>query len=151
MSSGRLYISDSVTFNESEFPYPTLLSSSNPPNSVSSPQIFTGPTFSIPASIPPVSSSSSSQDLTSSPTVSPLQLHSDIQTTPATTSPATISPATTSIATPSPVSSYVSNIHQMVIRSKAGIHKPRVLTTISSTSSSSAPSKPVCCPQFQKL
>lgn len=106
--SGRVYIADSVDFNECEFPYHTLFPSktdrSSSASPISSPFIFTRPTYSIPTNAAPtttesslsLSSSSSSSDIISSP-------------------PHTL------------ISSQPTNTHTMITRAKAGITKPIIL------------------------
>lgn len=140
--SGRMYISDSVIFNELEFPYHSLFSltsSSTPPAVVT---MFKGPVYSLPSSDHSLSSthSNSSSSYNSSPSPPPAT-----------------SPSSTSHPTPSSNPPHV-NTHAMQTRAKSGIYKPKAhltqftsATSQPSTSSlSQKPSLPIA-PRSHKL
>lgn len=126
--SGRVYIVDSVDFNEGEFSCLSLFDihslKSAPMPYISSVFIFTDPTFSITHNVNPTPSSSSETSASSL---------SDIYVSP---SPH-LSPA--SIHNVSCTSVQPSNTHSMIIRAKAGITKPRALT-LTTTPPTSSPS-----------
>lgn len=146
-STGRLYIADSVLFNEKEFPYtslfPTAVSTSS--SSPSQSTIFYGPTFSIPAadstnhfSSTDENTSSSSSPSTSSPPSKDMSSASHLQTT------------SSSTIIPNPSATHPNNTHTMITRSKAGISTSKVFSAINSSkiisSSSSPPANPPANP-----
>jgi histone deacetylase 1/2 len=144
-SDGRVYISKDVIFNESEFPFSSLKSSSSV-SPVSSSSHFPSviPTIFTSSSIPPpnptlqvsVNSSepaSSSPIHTTSPPIQPVAELSPLPTSPPSTEPPDMSSDMPSLSatTPlpplsKPVVPHTINSHPMVTRGKTGNLKPKV-------------------------
>ena len=143
-SSGRVYISKDVLFNELRFPYSNLFpSSSNPIKNLDS-YFSLNPNLSSPFVIPTPQSSQLSPSHSPSvpfvpPGFPPIPIHSPTTSLsmshPSTSSkPTFVHPQTSESTTPSASSfesisapnSIPANTHAMQTRSKSGIHNPRL-------------------------
>lgn len=145
--TGRLYIADSVVFNEFEFPYSALFTSPQKSStSPSSPVIFPGPIFSIStAAIAPstehsdsshttTNNSSSLPSAAATPTSTASQTNDPTPSSSHLPSSQVTSIPMTSIPVSIPVSTSV-NKHSMITRTKSGAIQPKALLTLPKFSS----------------
>lgn len=156
--TGRIYIADTVSFNEQEFPYTSLFAATSSQDSASvksSGQLHSGPVFSISPTLPIFTSTynSSTHTHTQSPAAS--------ASASSFTSPASLSlqthtstPIPTSSVPPTASISLQLNKHPMTTRSKVDTVKPKVLiTTPAPLPTDSIPIKPSLptAPKYHKL
>lgn len=133
--TGRIYIADKISFNEQEFPYTFLFAqqSSSATSGLHPPsQIFSDPTFSIPHTTSPYDSPSTSSTL--SPTTDSSTSTSSISPSPPPSHSLISSPITHNMSVLPSL-----NLHPMTTRSKVGISKPKVFSTITAPTLSTNP------------
>lgn len=129
--SGRLYIDDTIHFNELEFPYPLLFSNGIPCSSPTDVSVTLPNLSSILVHIPPVIPS-----LPPSPMNRSFHLSSSAESFhssagsphPSTSTSSPYSTSSSSSSSPQP-----QNTHHMLTRSKCGIFKPKHFVTPSQT------------------